>query len=61
MVTHRSNCAEELTGLRGEVTVDRVAGLLVGKILHGLKRRRTWRRTSTAYTYSSDVQSWESW
>lgn len=31
----------ELTGLGGEVAVDRVAGLLVGEVRHGLKRRRT--------------------
>lgn len=32
---------EELTWLRGEVTVYRVTRLLVGEVLHGLKRRRS--------------------
>lgn len=31
----------ELTWLRGEVTVYRVTRLLVGEVLHGLKRRRS--------------------
>lgn len=40
--------AGELTRLGGEVTVDRVARLLVGEVLHGLKRRRTcWRTKAT--------------
>lgn len=36
---------DELTRLGGEVTVDGVASLLVGEVLHGLKRRRTCGRT----------------
>lgn len=40
---------EELTRLGGEVTVDGVARLLVGEILHGLKRRRTCGRTKAIY------------
>lgn len=37
----RTVTREELTWLRGEVTVYRVTRLLVGEVLHGLKRRRS--------------------
>lgn len=35
------SCSGNVSGLGGEVAVDGVARLLVGEVLHGLKRRRT--------------------
>lgn len=34
-------CSRNVPRLGGEVTVDGVSSLLVGEVLHGLKRRRT--------------------
>lgn len=48
---------EELTRLGGEVTVDGVARLLVGEILHGLKRRRTCGRTKATYSLITTTTS----
>lgn len=45
----------KLTWLRGEVTVDGVARLLVGEVLHGLKRRRTCGRTTVTYNHHYSI------
>lgn len=45
----------ELTRLGGEVTVDGVARLLVGEILHGLKGRRTCGREQLITTAAHHI------